>query len=85
VKLCLVTFLYLETIRARKLKNKKIKDKEREWWQSQRTFGLVMAVRQSAEQSEIDDISDALKTKSGIRRMKKLFCNSHQKEYRAKL
>jgi len=84
VKICLVSFLYLETIRARKLKNKKIKDKEREWWQSQRTFGLVMAVRQSAEQNEIDQISDALKTPTGVKRIKKLFEQAHPKEYRAR-
>src|SRR5271157_395762 len=42
VKLCLVTFVYLEWIRARKLKQKSLKKKEREWWQVQRTYGLAL-------------------------------------------
>jgi IS4 transposase len=40
VTLCLVTFVYLEWIRARKLKQKALKKKEREWWQAQRTSPL---------------------------------------------
>ena len=34
----------------RKLKQKTLKKKEREWWQAQRTYGLALAVRQEAEQ-----------------------------------
>ena len=48
VTLCLVTFVYLEWIRVRKLKQKALKKKEREWWQTQRTYGLALAVRQGS-------------------------------------
>jgi hypothetical protein len=83
VKLCLLTFVYLEWIRARKLKQKSLKKKEREWWQAQRTYGLALAVRQEAEQRELKLLAEKLETPAGRKVLAKQFSESHPKEYRA--
>lgn len=83
VTVALLTFLYLEWYRARQLQRRDMTDKQRKWWQAQRTYGLCQAVRQQAEQSEVESLADALQTKNGIRRMRKILKNSHPAEYRA--
>jgi hypothetical protein len=83
VRLVLATFIYLEWVRARQLNKRSLKEKERAWWQAQRTYGLAGAVRQSAEQKELKLLADALETPSGQKRLSKLLGQSHPKEYRA--
>jgi hypothetical protein len=83
VTLCLVTFVYLEWIRARKLKQKSLKQKEREWWQAQRTYGLALAVRQEAEQRELKLLAEKMETPTGRKVLAKQLRESHPKEYRA--
>jgi len=83
VTLCLVTFIYLEWIRARKLRQKALKKKETEWWQAQRTYGLALAVRQAAEQCELKLLAQSIKTPTGRRLLAKQISQSHPKEYRA--
>lgn len=82
VQLCLMTFVYLEWLRARRLRQKTLKKPERERLQSQRTYGLCQAVRQSAEQRELEQMEQALKTPGGQKRLAKRLKASHQKEYR---
>jgi hypothetical protein len=83
VKLVLLSFIYLEWVRARQLKKGSLTAKERAWWQAQRTYGLARAVGQSAEQKELKLLSAALETPSGQKRLSKLLSQSHPKEYRA--
>jgi Transposase DDE domain len=83
VTLALVTFVYLEWIRARKLKQKSLKKKEREWWQAQRTYGLALAVRQDAEQRELKLLAEKIETPNGRKVLAKQLRQSHPKEYRA--
>jgi Transposase DDE domain len=83
VTLCLVTFVYLEWIRARKLKQKALANKEREWWQAQRTYGLALAVRQEAEQRELKLLAKKMETATGRKRLAEQLKQSHPKEYRA--
>jgi hypothetical protein len=83
VTLCLVTFVYLEWIRARKLRQKSLEKKEREWWQVQRTYGLALAVRQEAEQRELKLLADKMETPNGRKALAKQLRESHPKEYRA--
>jgi hypothetical protein len=85
VTLVLTTFVYLEWLRARKLKRKRLSASERRWWQSQRTYGLARAVRQSAEQKELDYLGKALETPGGRKRLQKQFKEAHPKEYRIAL
>ena len=81
VTLCLVTFVYLEWIQ-RKLKRKSLKKKEREWWQAQRTYGLTQAVRQEAEQQELELLADKLESPTGRKRLAEKLRQSHPIEYR---
>jgi hypothetical protein len=83
VTLVLTTFVYLEWLRARKLKKKSLPKQERSWWQAQRTYGLARAVRQSAEQKELSQLAKALETPAGRKRLQKQFKEAHPKEYRA--
>jgi hypothetical protein len=83
VRLVLATFVYLEWVRARQLNERTRKEKERAWWQAQRTDGLARAVRQSAEQTELKLSADALETPTGQKRLSRLLSQSHPKEYRA--
>ena len=80
--LCLAAFIFLEWQRAEKLKHRKLKKEERSWWKQQRTHGLTLAVRQQTESREIDRISKALDSKSGVKRLKKLITKGYPKEYR---
>jgi hypothetical protein len=82
VQLVLATFIYLEWVRARRLRKRSLTAKQRAWWQAQRTYGLSQAVRQSAEQKELDLLADALETPGGRRRLSKILGQSHPKEYR---
>jgi hypothetical protein len=83
VTLCLATFIYLEWIRARTLKQRALSKKERQRWQALRTYGLTLAVRQSAEHRELKLLAESLETPTGQKRLSKLLAQSHPTEYRA--
>jgi hypothetical protein len=83
VQLVLATFLYLEWTRARTLKKRSLSKKERRWWAAQRTYGLARAIRQTAEQRELDFLADAVDDPAALRRLRKLFSKAHPPEYRA--
>ena len=82
VTLVLTTFVYLEWLRARKLKRKTLSASVRRWWESQRTYVLACAVRQSAERKELNDLGKALETPGGRKRLQKQLKEAHPKEYR---
>jgi hypothetical protein len=83
VRLCLTSFLYLEWLRGRKLRQQSLSQKQRKWWEHQRTHGIASAVRQTAERRELDLIAKAIETDSGRRRLARLLAQSHPKEYQA--
>jgi Transposase DDE domain len=84
-ELALTTFLYLEWYRAQQLSRRGLTDEAKTWWRHQRTHGLCQAVRQAAEQSELDYIAQRLETDGGIRKLKRILRASVTREYRAKL
>jgi Transposase DDE domain len=67
-----VTFLYLEWHRARQLQRRDIPEEKKKWWRWQRTHGLCMAVRQAAEQADLEEIADRLKTPTGLQRLRRV-------------
>ena len=77
VTLCLVTFVYLEWIRSRKLKETSLKKKERAWWQPQRTYGLALADRQEAELRELKLLADKVESPTGRKALAKQLRKSH--------
>ena len=82
-ELTLTAFLYLEWYRVQQMSRRDLSDKEKRWWQHQRTYGLCQAVRLATEQNELQFIADRLKTTGGIRTLKRIVRNSFPKEYRA--
>jgi hypothetical protein len=83
VELALTTFMYLEWYRVQQMSRRDLSDKEKRWWQHQRTYGLCQAIRSTSEQNELKYIADCLETPGGMRRLKRLIRNSFPKEYRS--
>jgi hypothetical protein len=82
-ELALTTFMYLEWYRVHQMSRRDLSDKEKRWWQHQRTYGLSQAVRLASEQNELQFIADRLETPGGTRTLKRIVRNSFPKEYRA--
>jgi hypothetical protein len=82
VQAALLTFLYLEWTRGRKLNESGLTAKERDWWHGQRSYGLARAVRQQAEQQELLELARMTRTKTGIKKLKKLVHEALPYEYR---
>jgi hypothetical protein len=82
LELTLVTFLYLEWHRLSQLQRSNLSDDDKRRWRYQRTHGLCLAVRRQTERSDLVYLADALRTKGGIRRIRRLLDQATQKEYR---
>jgi hypothetical protein len=83
VEMALVTFLYLEWYRANELARRDLSEKEKQWWQRQRTHGLCQAVRQEMERADLQYLAGGLKTPGGIRRLKQQLKKALPIEYRS--
>jgi Transposase DDE domain len=77
-----VTFLYLEWYRARQLQRRDLPEEKKKWWRWQRTHGLCLAVRQAAEQADLEEIAHRLETPSGRQRLRRLLKRALPKEAR---
>jgi hypothetical protein len=75
-----VTFLYLEWHRARQLQRRDLAEEKKKWWRWQRTHGLCMAVRQAAEQADLEEIAERLETPTGLQRLRRLLKRALPKE-----
>jgi len=82
VELCLVTFVYLEWYRSQKLAGRSLSEKQRQWWRWQRTHGLRTAVCQETEEKELDRLTQYSRTKSGMRKLKKILRAARPAEQR---
>jgi Transposase DDE domain len=67
-----VTFLYLEWYRIRQLRRRALSEEQKKWWRWQRTHGLCKAVRQAAEQADLEEIAKRLETPTGLQRLRRL-------------
>jgi hypothetical protein len=72
VDLALTTYLYLEWYRWGQLDRPGLPEKERDWWQSQRTAGLCRAVGQQREDQELHWLEKRLATRGGCQRLREL-------------
>lgn len=79
----IATVLFLEQLRARRLKDRRLSKERRRWWRAQRLHGLCEAFRQECLGVELKYLSERLKTPGGIKKMKRLFTNALPQEYRA--
>ena len=67
---------------ATHLTRRGLTEKDRAWWQSQRTFGLCQAIRQVRQRAELSYVADRLKTPGSIQKLKRLIDHSFPSEYR---
>src|ERR1019366_6307634 len=72
IDLALTTYLYLEWYRWGRLDRPGLAEKEKEWWQSQRTAGLCRAVRADREDQELRWLGERLATPGGCKRLRRL-------------
>ena len=72
VQASLVTFCYLEWYRAGKLRRRGLSAAGKRWWSWQRSHGLCQAVRQEVEEADLGQLQRGVKTKAGIRRLRRL-------------
>lgn len=82
VEMALVAFLYLEWHRASQLARRDLADKERRWWERQRTHGLCQVIRQQADRNDLHYVSERLKTPGGIQRLQRELAHACPAEYR---
>lgn len=75
------TFLYLEWIRAKQVKQAKTSH-QRRWWQRQRTHGLSLAVCQRLQEAELTALHRHTATRTGTKKLRKLLRHALATEYR---
>jgi hypothetical protein len=82
LEMTMVTFLYLEWHRARQLSRSSLSKEQKERWRYQRTHGLCVVMRRQTEQADLKYLDKALKSKGGIRRLRRQLEEATQTEYR---
>jgi hypothetical protein len=82
VEMVLLTVLYLEQYRLRQLQRRDLSAERKKWWRWQRLPGLCLAVRQAAEQADVEEIAQRLQTPTGLRRLRQLLKRALPKESR---
>jgi hypothetical protein len=76
-----ITFLYLEWIRAIRVRRSKTA-RQRQWWCSQRTHGLSLAVCQRLAEAQLLTLQRHTETKTGLQKLRKLLRHALTLEYR---
>jgi hypothetical protein len=82
-EIAIMTVLFLEHERAKRLRDRRLSQERRRWWESQRLHGLGMAYRQECEGRELKYLSERLKTPGGIAKLKRLLAAAVPAEYRS--
>jgi DDE family transposase len=72
VQSCLVAFVYLEWYRARQLRRRGRSAAGRQWWGWQRSHGLCQAVRREVEEADLGQLQRGVKTKTGLKKLRRL-------------
>ena len=83
VNIAVTTMLFLEHYRAQHLRDRRLSQESRRWWEAQRLHGLCEAFHQECQGKELQYLSDRLKTSGGITKLKRLLNNALPQEYRA--
>jgi hypothetical protein len=72
VEIAVTTVLFLESLRAQRMADRRLSPERRAWWQMQRLHGLSEAFRQECQGRELKYLSERLKTSGGIQKLKRL-------------
>jgi hypothetical protein len=82
VQACLVTFCYLEWLRALHLADPDLSAAQRRWWQSQRSYGLTRVARQQADDHDLAQLLRWSGSKTGLRKLRHALRQALPVEYR---
>lgn len=82
INCAIVTVLFLEQLRAKRLRDRRLSEERRRWWAAQRLHGLCEAYRQECTGEELKYMSKRLKTPGGTKKMQRLLMNALPQEYR---
>jgi hypothetical protein len=82
VEIAITAALFLETERAKRMRDRRLKKEARQWWATQRLHGLSIAFRQECQGQELKYLSTRLKTSGGIAKLKRLLAAALPVEYR---
>lgn len=82
VEIAITTVLFLETLRAKRLTDRRLSAESRQWWTAQRLHGLCAAFRQECDGRELKYLAARLKTSGGIQKLKRLLAAALPPEYR---
>lgn len=82
MQVVLTTVLFLETLRAQRMRDRDQPAEDRRWWTSQRLHGLCAAYRQECAAGELKYLAERLQTRGGIAKLKRLLSQATPGEYR---
>ena len=82
VEIAITTVLFLEHLRAERLRDRHLSQQARQWWEAQRLHGLCAAFRQECAGRELKYLADRLKTSGGIAKLKRLLAAALPPEFR---
>jgi hypothetical protein len=82
VEIAVTTVLFLEQLRAERMRDRRLSKSDRQWWEVQRLHGLCAAFRQECSGRELKYLADRLKTSGGIAKLKRLLAQATPAEYR---
>jgi hypothetical protein len=83
VETAITTVLYLEHLRTERMHDRRLSEERRAWWKAHRLHGLCAAFRQDCAANELKYLSDRLKTRGGVQKLKRVLSAAIPKEYRA--
>jgi len=84
-EIAITTVLFLEHERAKRLRDRRLSEENRRWWESQRLHGLCIAYRQECEGRELKYLAERLKTSGGIAKLKRALAAALPTEYRTNM
>jgi len=85
VELAITTVLFLEHERAKRLKDRRLSQERRRWWEAQRLHGLCAAFRQECEIRQLQYLAERVKTPGGIAKLKRLLAAATPPEFRTSM
>jgi Transposase DDE domain len=81
MQMYLFTMLYLEWLRAKRLRSTKV-PRTRQWWSQQRTYGLALAVRMQLAEAQLRELHRCTSTPTGTKKLRKKLRDALATEYR---
>ncbi len=81
VEIAITTVLFLEQLRAERMRDRGLSKTDRQWWEYQRLHGLCAAYRQECAGRELKYMADRLKTSGGVVKLKRLLTQATPAEY----